>query len=47
MSREILHILIDPEVKAAIIRLAKSDGRSMANYIERVLRAHVVEKDNG
>lgn len=41
MKRITTIIQIKPEVKAAIVALAKADSRSMANYIERVLEAHI------
>ena len=43
MAREIIHIHVKAEVKAEIARLAAADGRSMANYIERILEKHIVE----
>jgi predicted DNA-binding protein len=33
----------DPELRAHLERLAKADGRTLANYIERVLWHHVEE----
>jgi len=35
---------IRSDLKAALEQLAKSDGRSLANYLERVLDAHVEAK---
>lgn len=43
MAREIIHIHVKAEVKAEIARLAAADGRSMANYIERILEKHILE----
>ena len=38
---EIVKVRIKPSLKASLARLSKSDGRSLAGYIERVLTAHV------
>ena len=35
---------IRSDLKAALERLAKTDGRSLANYLERLLDAHVEAK---
>jgi len=32
---------IKSDLKAEVERLAKADGRSLANYLERLLEAHV------
>ena len=34
-------IRVEPELKAALEKLATADGRTLANYVERVLTAHV------
>lgn len=36
-----ISIRLDPEVKAALERLAKADDRSLSGYINRVLKSHV------
>lgn len=38
-----LMVRIDPTVKVEIMALAKDDDRSLARYIERVLRQHAQE----
>ena len=38
MKDERLHIRLDPEIKDRLRELAKSDGRSMAGYVERLIR---------
>jgi predicted HicB family RNase H-like nuclease len=35
----VLNVRIKPSVKAMIERLADADGRSLANYIERLIEA--------
>ena len=35
---------VDPEVKRAIERLARKDGRSASQYVERILSAHIGSK---
>lgn len=42
----ILNMKIDSKVKEEIQKLAAADRRTMANYIEVVLAAHVQEKKN-
>lgn len=37
-----LGLRIKPSLKAALEALAEAEGRSLANYIERLLEAHVV-----
>jgi hypothetical protein len=32
---------IKPSLKAGLEKLAKADGRSLANYLERLLEAHL------
>jgi hypothetical protein len=39
-----LGLRIRPSLKAALSRLADDDGRTLANYVERVLEAHVEAK---
>lgn len=36
-----LSFRIKPSLKTALEQLAKADERNLANYLERVLRAHV------
>lgn len=36
-------VTLDPEVKREIERLALADGRSVSNYVNRVLSQHVSE----
>lgn len=38
-----LMVRIDPAVKADIVALAAKDDRSLAKYVERVLRQHAGE----
>lgn len=35
----VLNVRIKPSVKAMVERLAKADGRSLANYVERLIEA--------
>lgn len=35
---------LDPDIKAALQRLADADDRSLTNYVERILVAHVLDK---
>ena len=37
-------IRLDQEIREALQELAASEDRSLANYIERLLRQHVAEK---
>ncbi|KAB2916746.1 MAG: ribbon-helix-helix protein, CopG family [Hyphomicrobiaceae bacterium] len=39
-----LSIRIEPELKAALERLAKDDRRSLASYVEIALQEHVDRK---
>jgi len=34
---------LEPELKAALQRLAEADNRSLTNYVETILRQHVAE----
>jgi predicted transcriptional regulator len=36
-----ISIRLDPEVKAALQRLAKADGRSLSGYIHHLLQQYV------
>ena len=36
-----ISIRLDPEVKAALERLAKADDRSLSGYINHLLKTHV------
>jgi predicted HicB family RNase H-like nuclease len=36
-----LGLRIRPSLKAKLERLAEAEGRSLANYVERLLEAHV------
>lgn len=45
MARKVvLPARVDPAVKKAIEELAKKDGRSAGQYVERVLVAHLAAK---
>ena len=37
-------VRLDPELKAALERAAKSDGRSASSMLDRVLRSWLIEK---
>jgi predicted transcriptional regulator len=39
-----ISIRLDPEVKAAVEKLAKADDRTLSAYVNRILKQHVVEK---
>lgn len=39
-----LSVRVEGEVKAAIVKAAKEDDRTVAQYVERVLIAHLREK---
>lgn len=39
-----LAVRLPPKVRAAIERLAHADGRSLNNYLVRVIVAHVTEQ---
>lgn len=36
-----MNMRIDPQVRADIAALAQSQDRSLANYVERILKAHI------
>lgn len=36
-----MNMRVDPQLRADIELLARSDDRSIANYVERILKAHV------
>lgn len=36
---------LDPDVKAALKRLAEKDNRTLTNYVETLIRQHVREKE--
>lgn len=40
-----LSIRVEPELKAALERLAEEDKRSLASYVEIALQAHVDQAD--
>lgn len=40
-----LSMRLDPDVKAALKRLAEKDNRTLTNYVETLIRQHVREKD--
>lgn len=40
----VLNMKMDPKIKEEIQKLAKQDNRTMANYIETILKRHVEEK---
>lgn len=44
----VLNVRIKPSVKAMLERLAEADGRSLANYVERLIEtaAEAAQKDN-
>jgi predicted transcriptional regulator len=46
MPREALTTRVTPAVKAALEELAKADGRTLSQYIERVLLIHLSDKGN-
>lgn len=35
---EVIQMRVTPELKAAIAAAAEKDGRSMSNYLERIIR---------
>lgn len=41
-----LHMKINAAVKDELKKLAERDNRTMANYIETVLKKHIEEKKN-
>lgn len=36
---------VEPDIKAAFERLAKDDGRTLSQYVERLLIAHLAAAD--
>jgi predicted HicB family RNase H-like nuclease len=45
-KREIaMNVRVKPSVKAAAERLAQEDGRSLANWLERLIEAEVARHD--
>jgi predicted HicB family RNase H-like nuclease len=45
-KREIaMNVRVKPSVKAAAERLAQEDGRSLANWLERLIEAEVARND--
>jgi predicted HicB family RNase H-like nuclease len=40
-----MHVRVRPSVKAAAERLAQEDGRSLANWLERLIEAEVARRD--
>ncbi|KAA1052950.1 ribbon-helix-helix protein, CopG family [Azospirillum argentinense] len=39
-----ISVRVEDEVKAAVEKAAKDDGRTVAQYVERLLIAHLKEK---
>jgi hypothetical protein len=39
-----ISVRVEPAVKAAVEQAAKSDGRTVAQYVERLLVAHLRER---
>jgi hypothetical protein len=39
-----ISVRVEPDVKAAVEKAAKVDGRTVAQYVERLLVAHLREK---
>jgi hypothetical protein len=39
-------LTIEPEVKAGIEELARGDERSLSNYVNRILKAHIAFVQN-
>lgn len=39
-----IEVHVQPEIKAALVQLAKDDKRSLLNYIEVILERHVKEQ---
>jgi hypothetical protein len=35
---------LDPAMKTVLLRFALADGRSLSNYIENLLRLHIIAK---
>jgi predicted HicB family RNase H-like nuclease len=40
-----MHVRVRPSVKAAAQRLAQEDGRSLANWLERLIEAEAARRD--
>jgi predicted HicB family RNase H-like nuclease len=40
-----MHVRVRPSVKAAAERLAQADGRSLANWLERLIEAEAARSD--
>jgi predicted HicB family RNase H-like nuclease len=41
-----MHVRVGPAVKAAAVRLAQEDGRSLAKWLERLIEAEAARLDN-
>jgi hypothetical protein len=44
-SRSVMHMRVKPSVKAAAERLAQEDGRSLANWLERLIEAEAARRE--
>lgn len=44
-SENVLHMKIAADLKAQLRDLAQQDNRTLANYVETVLREHVRQKE--
>ena len=40
-----MHVRVRPSVKATAERLAQADGRSLANWLERMIEAEAARQD--
>lgn len=40
-----MHVRVRPSVKAVAVRLAQEDGRSLANWLERLIEAEAARLD--
>jgi hypothetical protein len=40
-------VRLDPDVRAALEKAAKADGRSLSNYINQVLKEYFLRKERG
>jgi predicted HicB family RNase H-like nuclease len=40
-----MHVRVRPSVKAAAVRLAQEDGRSLAKWLERLIEAEAARLD--
>jgi predicted HicB family RNase H-like nuclease len=40
-----MHVRVRPSVKAAAVRLAQEDNRSLANWLERLIEAEAARLD--